>query len=51
LAGEGAFGGKPVAFHDPFRVKNGAIAEPWEIIETIPRQGRLEEPERQILNP
>jgi predicted SnoaL-like aldol condensation-catalyzing enzyme len=36
LAGEGAFGGKPIAFHDPFRVKNGAIAEPWEIIETIP---------------
>ena len=36
MAGEGAFGGKPIAFHDPFRVKNGTIAELWDIIETIP---------------
>ena len=36
MAGEVAFGGKPIAFHDPFRAKNSAIAEPWDIIETIP---------------
>ncbi len=32
---EGAFGGKPTAFYDLFRVANGKIAEHWDTIETI----------------
>jgi len=32
---EGEFGGKPTAFYDLFRVKNGKIAEHWDVISTI----------------
>jgi predicted SnoaL-like aldol condensation-catalyzing enzyme len=38
VASAGAFGGKPTAFYDLFRVKNGKIAEHWDTIETIPPQ-------------
>lgn len=33
---EGKFGGKETAFYDLFRVKDGKIAEHWDIIEEIP---------------
>ena len=32
---EGEFGGKPTAFYDLFRVKNGKIAEHWDVISSI----------------
>ncbi|MEM9548664.1 MAG: nuclear transport factor 2 family protein [Bacteroidota bacterium] len=32
---EGAFGGKPTAYYDLFRIENGKIAEHWDVIETI----------------
>jgi predicted SnoaL-like aldol condensation-catalyzing enzyme len=32
---EGQFGGKHVAFYDLFRVKNGKIAEHWDVVEPI----------------
>jgi predicted SnoaL-like aldol condensation-catalyzing enzyme len=35
---EGSFAGKSVAFYDLFRVKNGKIAEHWDVIEEIPPQ-------------
>jgi predicted SnoaL-like aldol condensation-catalyzing enzyme len=35
-ASEGAFGGKPTAFFDLFRVDNGKIAEHWDVMADIP---------------
>lgn len=32
---EGAFGGKPTAYYDLFRVENGKIVEHWDVVETI----------------
>jgi predicted SnoaL-like aldol condensation-catalyzing enzyme len=32
---EGTFANKPTSFYDLFRVKNGKIAEHWDVIETI----------------
>ena len=32
---EGAFGGKPTAYYDLWRVENGKIAEHWDVMETI----------------
>jgi len=39
VASEGAFGGKPTAFFDLFRVEKGRIVEHWDTIETIPPRG------------
>jgi len=36
VVSDGAFGGKPTAFYDLFRVEAGKIAEHWDTIETIP---------------
>lgn len=36
VVSEGQFAGKHSAFYDLFRVRNGKIAEHWDIIETIP---------------
>ncbi len=36
IIAEGELAGAPTAFYDLFRVKNGKIAEHWDIIETIP---------------
>ena len=36
VVSEGAFGGKPTAFYDLFRVERGRIVEHWDTIETIP---------------
>lgn len=33
---EGVFAGKPVAFHDLFRVENSKLAEHWDVIADIP---------------
>ncbi len=35
---EGSFAGKSVSYYDLFRVKNGKIAEHWDVIEEIPPQ-------------
>lgn len=32
---EGTFGGKPTSYYDLFRVKDGKIAEHWDVMETI----------------
>lgn len=36
VASEGTFGGAPVAYYDLFRVRDGKIAEHWDVIENIP---------------
>lgn len=33
---EGSFGGKPSAYYDLYRIKNGKIAEHWDTIQAIP---------------
>ncbi|OQV14528.1 hypothetical protein BV898_11249 [Hypsibius exemplaris] len=33
---EGTKGGKPAAFYDLYRIKDGKIAEHWDVMETIP---------------
>lgn len=33
---EGTFAGKPTAFYDLFRIKDGKIAEHWDVIQEIP---------------
>ena len=35
---EGTFGGAPTAYYDLWRVKNGKIAEHWDVMETIADQ-------------
>ncbi len=37
---EGAFGGKPYAYYDLFRVANGKIAEHWDVMQEIPAQAQ-----------
>lgn len=39
---EGAFGGKPQAFYDLFRLENGLIVEHWDVIADMP-SGKLPE--------
>ncbi len=37
---EGAFGGKPSAIYELFRVENGKIAEHWDVIQEIPTDSK-----------
>lgn len=36
---EGAFGGKPTAYYDLFRVEDGRIVEHWDVMQPIPPAG------------